>query len=427
MNTAGTSLVKEALSDAAAYELEKIKNGEGAVADALKKSKFFETASQTITKTIGIFYTLATSALTGINKYKATINKYREDGIPDNLAQRDAFIDAITVVIHDLASSYMKGFDDVIFAGTQKLVSWITGKKPGSQGNYVEVITDVFKAFNFINTGTEKADTLVSYINDTMIYGTSGDDYIGNIASNVQIYGGHDADTIISRLGAGDGYSTPQGNTIMGGSGRDFIIAYDNHSSFEGGLDVDKIAVFGSNNTIYGNDDTDFILIGENANNNIISGGFGDDVIIFKGGKNEIINYAEGDGNDIIVGYDESHRINIAGSYVISTVDADVKIQVGNSTIILNGATGKTININGKKISTSDTPTDTKNDEVVILPPFWYDNTRQLLGTSGNDSIHNTLDSIVITALNGNDNISNDGANVTIDGGDDNDRIYNLS
>ena len=220
--TLSTELVKEVLSDAVANELSKIGTN-GITFDVIKKNAtFFNEASKTITKSIGIIFSLGTNILTGINKFNSTLKTYTADGIPEDMAKRDAFIDALTVVIHGLATYYTKGLDDLAFTGTRQIVSWITGKEIGAytkDKNYVEVVTDLLKAFNYTNTGTDNGETLVSFVNDTMVYGAGGDDNIINVASGVTIYGGHDNDTIASRVNAEDN-STPQNNSILGGPGK---------------------------------------------------------------------------------------------------------------------------------------------------------------------------------------------------------------
>ena len=89
-------------------------------------------------------------------------------------------------------------------------------------------MTEMLKVFNYTNTGDGEDNFLLSYVNDEMIYGEDGNDYIANIASNMKIWGGHDNDTIVSREGSGDDYSISQGNSILGDPGKDLILVTTN-------------------------------------------------------------------------------------------------------------------------------------------------------------------------------------------------------
>ncbi|MBR1647905.1 MAG: hypothetical protein IJ685_14205, partial [Selenomonadaceae bacterium] len=76
-------------------------------------------------------------------------------------------------------------------------------------------------------------------------------------------------------------------------------------------------------------------------------GGTGNDTLYFGGGKN-IINYASGDGNDLIYNWSANDTISITGgSYTRSTVGSDVVFKVGNGAITLKGAKNSTINVKG--------------------------------------------------------------------------------
>lgn len=384
-----------------------------------------ETKKDSLTSSLGPI-ALATSAITGLIsgafKLQETIQKYTDDGIPKEIATKDAIIDFVTTTIHDTASSFTKGVDDIAFKWVQGFASWVTGIEiSDNDKNYVEWIGEIFKTLNVKNSGTTSDDMLIIDDNGSMIYGDAGNDYIRNFASNATIWAGHDNDTIFS-------HENTQNNSIFGGAGIDYIVGFDTNSTFYGGTENDKIAIYGNKNKIFGEEGNDAILL-SGGSNNIVNGGFGNDIIILEGSKNSIIEYSEGDGNDIIYGYEENDRINIAGNYSTSTSGQNVLLLVGTETITLDSAKGLIINVNGKKIDTADTvssgvPVRPVVSPLVTVPSLWYDNVKTIRGTSLADNIKNTLDSIMIDVLAGNDTIDNRGSQVTIDAGDGNNLIY---
>ena len=423
LKTAGSEIIKKIFSDAVSSEFNKIKDGNfDDINVVMGNAKFFTSAAQTITKTIGIFFTLAKSAITGINKYKSTLNKYTDDGIPENMAKHDAVVDAIAIVIHDLASYYMKGLDDLIYVGTRNLVSWITGKEPSIQGNYIEVMADLFKNLNYKNTGTEKADHLISYEDRQYIYAYDGNDTIRNFASSATIWAGNGNDTIFSHS---DWEGTSfQSNSILAGPGDDIIISQAVNETIYGGKGKDRLGIYGNNTKAYGEEDDDVIML-SGTSGNLVNGGLGNDIIILEGAQNSIIEYRTGDGKDVIFGYDESDRINITGDYVTSASGNDVTLNIGTGAIILNEVLGKTININGKKIPTVDDveKRDVLIVEIVTVPSIWDDNVKTIRGTNGNDNIRNSTSNVMIKTLSGNDSVYSTGSNVSISGGAGNNSI----
>ena len=400
---------------------------------------------------------LASSAVTGIisgiMNFFDEVEHYKADGIPENLAVKDALIIAVASAIKETASKYTKGFDDVAFKLIQDFMSFVTRNEVDelfADKSYTDLIIENLKTFNYKNTGTAGDDERVSYENDKMIYGYDGNDYIGNIASNVTIFGGHDNDTIFSRKGSGADYSTPQANSILGGPGNDWLIAYDIKSSVYGGNGDDRIAVYGTKNKIFGEDGKDAILFGDGADNNTANGGLGDDVIILESVKNAVIEYAEGDGNDIVLGYNESDIISITGEYSTQTSGKDVIIGVGTDSIILNDAAGKNININNKRSVIGESQ-EGGATIFTSLPSIWNEivnpyetvkpddgeqtgetvkpddeaNSKIINGKNGGDTINNDRDGMTINLAAGNNSVENSGKSVTINGGTDKDTITN--
>ena len=395
---------------------------------------------------------LASSAFTGIISGVMTffdeVEHYKEDGIPEDIAIKDAVITAVATAVKETANKYTKGFDDVAFKVIQDFMSFVTKNEVDelfADKSYTELIVENLKTFNYTNTGTADDNELVSYENGKMIYGYDGNDYIGNIASNVTIFGGHDNDTIFSRKGSGDDYPTPQSNSILGGPGNDWLIAYDINSSVYGGTGDDRIAVYGTKNKIFGEDGKDAILFGDGADNNTANGGLGDDIIILESVKNAVIEYSEGDGNDIVLGYDESDIISITGEYSTQTSGADVIIVVGTDSITLNEAAGKNININNKR-SVIGESLEGGTTTFTTLPSLWNDginpydsvksddsvkpvdeekDSKTINGKKGGDTINNTRNGMTINLSAGNNSVSNSGKSVTINGGTGDDSISN--
>ncbi len=146
-----------------------------------------------------------------------------------------------------------------------------------------------------------------------------------------------------------------------------------------------------------------------------INSGAGDDYIIARGGFYSMIlggsgndtlgcdhcflSYVSGGANDdiiIVLGYS-----NIISGDSTTKSGADIIVTVGDGKITLSGAASlSTLNIAGTLSSGNE-------------------------GTSGNDSITNTVGGVSINALGGNDTIVNAGDSVTIEAGAGNDEIFN--
>lgn len=377
---------------------------------------------------LGLIFAAITGVLNGVNEYDSRIKKYTEDGIPEDIAKHDAIIDALATFVHDTASSYAKGFDDTVFKWLQAGLSFIRGEDIPyyTDKNYVEVIADWFKTLNYKNSGTSKDDKFYVLEDNSMVYGNDGDDYIGNYGfSNVTIWGGRDDDTLGSYK---TDSATPQKNSIFGGPGDDQISVYDIDSTIYGGTGKDFINVVGTSNEILGDEDDDKLYLANDANDNAVNGGTGDDfIVMLEGAKNTLIKYSTGDGNDTIYGFNEDDALKISGSYDTSIIGSDVKITVDNGSILLIGAAGKNIKINDKNIKVGE-----ENPSIEPVPPPEFPTLPAtvaspiIYGTEGDDTIGNSKDYMVIQALGGNDSIRNlYGNNITINGDAGNDYIKN--
>lgn len=374
--------------------------------------------------TVDFAVSIVTGAISGLFQAMESAEKYDEDGLPDNLAFREMLIDVVVTSVHEFNTTFTNGADDVVFKFIQWGVSKITKIEIDDKDkNYMDWIGQAFKQLNIRNRGDSGDNLLTSYENDTVVYGDDGNDYISNSASNVQIFGGHDNDTIFS-------HENTHNNSILGGPGKDLIIAHDNNSTFYGSAGDDRIGIYGKKNIIYGEDGTDVILLTGEANSNTVSGGLGDDRIALESVENTVIEYKDGDGYDIVYGYTEKNELHINGGYSISTYGQAVYIDIGDDgRILLENAAGLTININGKKISTKDKDTDDEDTSTTALTPIpflWQENVMILRGTTNDDYVKNTYIDRIINTGDGNDSVSNVYSDVTINAGTGNDFIYNL-
>ncbi|MBR1858052.1 MAG: hypothetical protein IJ797_00955 [Selenomonadaceae bacterium] len=128
----------------------------------------------------------------------------------------------------------------------------------------------------------------------------------------------------------------------------------------------------GNNVLINGSDSDDDIDTG--GNEVTINGGTGNDKIGIWEGANIVIQYKSGDGNDTVYNYnfydDDHHIIQISDSnYTTTTSGSDVIINVGNGSMTLKDAAGKTLNIvtvSGGSGGSVDTGTNTETTTTEI-------------------------------------------------------------
>lgn len=149
--------------------------------------------------------------------------------------------------------------------------------------------------------------------NDTLIIGSGGSDSIVNDGSNVTIrtFGGDDTIN-----------STGENVIIEGSDGADIITNYSPTDE----LTANSVSI----NAGAGND-----TIINKGDDITITGGTGDDLISLSGGS-VLLNYAAGNGNDTIFGFDSDDTLSVGDNIYATQVSGDdLIITVGNSKITL--------------------------------------------------------------------------------------------
>lgn len=310
--------------------------------------------------------------------------------------------------------------------------------------------------------GSAKSDNIGNRISNSTINALDGDDNIWNGAStgsknatNVSIIGGNGNDSITNTYGD---FSTIDGGAendtlhndradnviVNGGAGNDSIYNYDNHnSSLYGGTGDDTLTVhYGEKVFMDGGTGNDFISNGDRyfrgSKNSTILGGKGNDTILNHYDTNIVFKYLNGDGNDIISGFNSMSTLSIGGgSYSTTKSGDDVIVTVGDGKISLIGAARYNVNIIhqvstktltnknsanitiGADIDVADASTRTKAIKIVGNA---FDNT--ILGGSKSDSLYGGKGADSLIGNAGNDKIYGQAGNDILKGGAGNDSLW---
>ena len=311
--------------------------------------------------------------------------------------------------------------------------------------------------------GAEGDDNISNSADDVLIMGGYGNDTIQNAGANATIKpgGGHDnisnlgenvlidytggSDTI-SGLGenstlkiAGD-YDTMEGiKSVVVQSGDDFVILENALLNTDAiNINDEKIELSKVIDLTYEGEN-----ISVNRDNVTVSGNGGDDTIT-NSGENVFFNYAEGDGNDIIFGFNETSTLNLSDADYISIKSGDdIIVTVGENTITLKDAEGG--HIVGRLISTEEFITNvmgssakvvilksgeqnldlnTKNYNVVVVPEDATGEKNISLSGGNLAVVEDTNAQVSITASAGDDTIASQGENVFVNLNDGATKIY---
>ena len=171
-------------------------------------------------------------------------------------------------------------------------------------------------------TGHETADSISSKADNVTIYSGGGDDIIFPARGNSVLVNGEEGNDRIW-------FSEGANSTVNGGNGNDNIS--NTHDA--------------SNLILIGGAGDDYIV--NMSNDSTVTGGVGNDTIEMKViGRNSVLQYSEGDGDDIVYAYD-GLKVQISSNSGYNTIKSnqDIIVQVGAGTITFKAAEDKTFNI----------------------------------------------------------------------------------
>ncbi len=224
--------------------------------------------------------------------------------------------------------------------------------------------------------------------------------------------------------------------TIVGASDADSIWNYGASVSVNAGKGNDYVSNLGSKVIILGGAGKD--LIDNTAVFVTITGGTGDDSI-YNYNSNVRFDYASGDGNDYIFGFNETSTLSVGGDYFDFVSGKDKIVRVGENKITLSGAASlSSVNIDGKKLTTviwnDDMPASFTLDSTTkiidgsertkAIKIFGNGLANSLVGGDGNDTLNGGSDNDKIFGSAGNDSLSDGDGKDTLNGGSGNDKIF---
>lgn len=395
-----------------------------------------------------------TGLVLGIDQYNVSVAQYAQDQIPN--ATRNAVIDAAATGIYEAIHKYTFGADDIAIKFGIWIGSKITGKEYFEVSDYADnwvdfLAKDMKYRFFCEYSGTNKGDEIESSKNGELIYGGYGDDFIINNHSNVSIYGGADDDNVLNangthnnlvNLGLGNDYTSmyDDDSTLYGGVGKDTVMVMGinseknskgNHVFGDGGNDNIQM-VYTTGNTVDGGMGDDYILV-NTANDNTILGGYGDDCIELQYSKNNVIVFGEGQGNDVVIGYDSNDTIEVSkGEYSTTKRGKDVVIKFSKGSVVLSGASTKKINIHERFdqntsdviLSNIDKSPFRAGDKVVTINASKRSEPIHIIGNAQNNTINGCMVSDTIYGGAGADSIQGDSGDDKLYGDGDNDTLF---
>lgn len=188
--------------------------------------------------------------------------------------------------------------------------------------------------------------------------------------------------------------------TIDGGKGND-IISGGYYNYISGGAGKDSIGISGYSSTI--------------------NAGAGNDTISFDSNySNALVQYAAGDGKDIISGFSSTDTLHITnGTYTTTTSGDDIILTIKNGTVTgsvtFKDAIAETLTV---KNSSGTVEYIQAANQITN-----YSDTQVVNATKKRDYIENHGDKVTVNAAAGNDTIANYGGNSKINGGDGADLI----
>ena len=276
---------------------------------------------------------------------------------------------------------------------------------------FTDVTDAVIYENNAIINGTDNADIIKSTGTNVTINGNGENDSITTTSSKALVNGGTGNDTILS-----GGFNSK----IYGNEGDDIIYIEGKQTSVNGGSGSDTIVVNNSDVTVNGGGNFDGLPVIDT----IIISSDSEDVVINDFDKDDILNLSAYNASDLSAGKYQTTSLEIYSRKTYKTIAILSDVTSGtNENILCKNDNGEVISVSLNWIFENTpsiiNPYDTLNSYDSLKPS-------QIITIPINDSINNSRDNVMITALSGNHSIENTGNNVTISGGTDKDEVTNL-
>ena len=335
----------------------------------------------------------------------AEVFEFHADGGNDIIDNFSATYDTLAIRESELSYCYVDANDLIVVVQDENNVGTVRLKNHADStikllrsNSAIESI----KAFNYIpNTRSS-----------TIVNGTSGADYISNSGSNV---------TINAEAGNDRIYSRSSSNSINAGAGNDSIYGTYSYSTVNAGTGNDTIAG-GSGNNVYQ-------FRADDGNDLIMNFASSDRIQL----TSEMSASHYFDNDDVILNFEQNDQ-NVGSVILKNTVNIPIKVWHANGIIATINNHNDIINGNNNTlISGTDARDSIYNSVADVTIEAGASNdtvannahTTKILGGAGNDSIR-SYNRSTIDGGEGNDIINGNGSEQSIFGGDGDDYIYNF-
>ncbi len=198
-------------------------------------------------------------------------------------------------------------------------------------------------ADNVLLEGSYGNDTITNSGSNVTISAGTGYNYTSNTGDNVLFNFGGGLDTIYgfnetSTLSVGSAdYETLDGiKNILVSAGND-IVVLKNAFLTNDSININGNTIEVEDKVIYLMPGGDDVLIGR-SNVSIVSGTGDDRISLTSDASNNVIQYAQGDGNDTIYGFNDTSELSISGDYSSVKSSNNVIFKVGNDSITVVNA-----------------------------------------------------------------------------------------
>ena len=222
---------------------------------------------------------------------------------------------------------------------------------------------------------------------------------------------------------------------IKGTSADDEIYCRNWDVTVDAGAGDDLIYSKGNENSINGGSGNDEIII---ADSTTINAGTGNDTIEIRSKyqTRSLIEYAVGDGDDVIIGFGDSDKLKLINASVSGSIinGDDLILQVNDNFITFKDRTEyiSVIDASGALQKYDGTFTNTVPGAVINIGDKGCNKIKNeesatgvtINGSAGDDYIYNNASCVTINTSAGNDTISNGRNEIVINSGEGNDLIY---